>query len=75
MNNIIHDVTVRALVNIITSAVVIYPKYGGEVVYKGLINDIKDEKILNRTIREINSAPDPDYEEDSFVTVVEIYTD
>lgn len=71
MNNI----TVRALVNIITSAVIIYPKYGGEVVYKGLIDDIKDEEILNSTIREINSAPDPDYEEDGFVTVVEIYTD
>ena len=71
MNNI----TVRALVNIVTSAVIIYNKYGGEIVYKGLIDDIKDEKILNRAIREINSASDPDYEEDSFVTVVEIYTD
>ena len=71
MNNI----TVRSLVNIVTSAVIIYNKYGGEIVYKGLIDDIKDEKILNRTIREINSAPDPDYEEDSFITVVEIYTD
>ena len=71
MNNI----NVRALVNIVTSAVIIYHKYGGEVVYKGLIDDIKNEEILNRTIREINSAPDPDYEEDSFVTVVEIYTD
>lgn len=71
MNNI----TVRALVNIVTSAVIIYNKYGGEIVYRGLIDDIKDEKILNRAIREINSAPDPDYEEDSFVTVVEIYTD
>ena len=71
MNNI----TVKALVNIVTSAVIIYNKYGGEIVYKGLIDDIKDEGILNRTIREINSAPDPDYEEESFVTVVEIYTD